>query len=163
MGNVADPLGGSWYIEKLTDEIEAEAAAIIQKIDDIGGIVRAIEIGYPQREIAESAFRFQQRIESGERKTVGVNSQMEEAGAPIPLLHIDAKVEAAQIERCQQVKANRDQAKAQAALDGVRKACQTDANLVEAILVAVKVEVTLGEISDVFREEFGVYRDPAFL
>ena len=161
--NVADPLGGSWYIEKLTDEIEAEAAAIIQKIDDIGGIVRAIEVGYPQREIAESAFRFQQRVESGERKIVGVNSAVEERGAPIPLLHIDAQVEAAQIARCQAVKANRDQALAQGALAGVRAACQSDANLVEAILAAVKVEVTLGEICDVFRDEFGVYRDPAFL
>ena len=161
--NVADPLGGSWYIEKLTDEIEAEAAAIIQKIDDIGGIVRAIEVGYPQREIAESAFKFQQRVESGERKIVGLNTAVEERGAPIPLLHIDAKVEAAQIARCQQVKANRNQAVASQALAGVRAACQSDANLVEAILAAVKVEVTLGEICDVFRDEFGVYRDPAFL
>ena len=88
---------------------------------------------------------------------------MEERGAPIPLLHIDAKVEAAQIARCQQVKANRNQAVASQALAGVRAACQSDANLVEAILAAVKVEVTLGEICDVFRDEFGVYRDPAFL
>ena len=163
VANVADPLGGSWYIEKLTDEIEAEAAAIIQKIDDMGGIVRAIEVGYPQREISESAFKFQQRVESGQRKIVGVNTAVEERDAPIPLLHIDAQVETSQIERCLQVKANRDQAKAAAALDGVRAACQSDANLVEAILAAVKVEVTLGEICDVFREEFGVYRDPAFL
>ena len=161
--NVVDPLGGSWYVEKLTDEMEAEAAAIIAKIDDIGGIVRAIEIGYPQREIAESAFRFQQRVESGERKIVGVNSAVEGTDAPIPLLHIDPMVETSQIARCEAVKRNRNQEKAALALDGVRKACQGTDNLVEAILVAVKVEVTLGEICDIFREEFGVYRDPAFL
>lgn len=163
VGNVVDPLGGSWYVEKLTDDMEAEAATIIQKIDDMGGIVRAIEVGYPQREIAESAFRFQQRVESGERKIVGVNSQVEAQGAPIPLLHIEPAVETSQVARCLHVKANRDQALALAALGAVRQACKTDANLVDAILAAVKVEVTLGEICDVFREEFGVYRDPAFL
>ena len=163
VANVVDPLGGSWYLERLTDQMQAEAEVIIQKIDDIGGIVRAIEVGYPQREIAESAFRFQQRVESGERKIVGVNTQVEGLDTPIPLLHIDPQVETSQIARCQRVKRDRDQALAAAALAGVRQACQSDANLVEAILAAVKVEVTLGEICQVFREEFGVYRDPAFL
>jgi methylmalonyl-CoA mutase N-terminal domain/subunit len=130
----------------------------------MGGIVRAIELGYPQREIAESAFRFQQRVESGERKVVGVNSQVEvTTGDAIPLLHIDQAVEDAQVAECKRVKSSRDSAAAARAIAAVRKACQGKDNLMPPILDAVKVQVTLGEISDVFRDEFGVYRDPAFL
>ncbi len=161
--NVVDPLGGSYYIEHLTDKMEAEAMAYIQKIDDMGGIVRAIELGYPQREIAESAFRFQQRVESGERKVVGVNSQIEGKGDNIPLLHIDHQVEVGQIERCKQIKAMRSADHAARSLQEIRLACRDGSNLVVPILAGVKEYVTLGEISDVFREEFGVYRDPAFL
>jgi methylmalonyl-CoA mutase N-terminal domain/subunit len=143
--------------------MEAEAAAIIQKIDDLGGIVRAIEVGYPQKELAESAFRFQQRVESGDRKIVGVNAYIEDEKDNIPLLHIDHEVERSQRARCVEIKAKRDQAAASAALQAVRAACRDGSNLVPPILAAVKCYVTLGEISDVFREEFGVYRDPAFL
>lgn len=163
VANTVDPLAGSYFVERLTDEMEAEALAYIHKIDDMGGIVRAIELGYPQKEIAESAFRFQQRVESGERKIVGINAYVEEEGQPIPLLHIDPAVEASQIARCKQVKAERSHDAAQRALSDVRKACRGSDNLVPAVLAAVKQSVTLGEISDVFREEFGVYRDPAFL
>ncbi len=163
IASVVDPLGGSYLVEHLTDRMEAEALAIIQKIDDLGGIVRAIEVGYPQREIAESAFRFQQRVESGERRVVGVNSQVEEKGESIPLLAIDPTVEANQIARCREVKLQRDADAAARALDAVRKACRDGSNLVPPILAGVKQYVTLGEISQVFRDEFGVYRDPAFL
>ncbi len=165
VASVVDPLGGSYYVEKLTDEMEAEAMAYINKIDEMGGIVRAIEVGYPQREIAESAFRFQQRVETGERKIVGINSQVEEKSAEaIPLLAIDPEVERSQLARCREVKARRSQDGAARALDAVRQACREGGeNLVPPILAAVKEYVTLGEISDVFREEFGVYRDPAFL
>ena len=163
IGNVVDPLGGSYYVERLTDQMEAEALAYIHKIDDLGGIVRAIEIGYPQREIAETAFRFQQRVESGERKIVGINSQVETEQTPIPLLKIDPEVERSQIRRCQAAKASRSGAQAARALDAVRKSCRDGSNLVPPILEAVKAYVTLGEISQLFREEFGVYRDPAFL
>jgi methylmalonyl-CoA mutase N-terminal domain/subunit len=163
VANTADPLGGSWFIEHLTDRVEAEALAIIQKIDDIGGIVRAIEVGYPQREIAESAFRFQQRVETGERKIVGVNSQTEGEQAAIPLLHIDPEVERSQLARCKAWKAARSQAAAQRAIGEVERACSGRDNLVPPILAAVHAGVTLGEISDVFRRVFGVYRDPAFL
>lgn len=163
VASVVDPLGGSYYVEQLTDRMEAEAMTYIRKIDDMGGIVRAIEIGYPQREIAETAFRYQQRVEAGERKVVGVNSQVESKGAPVPLLAIDPAVETNQIARCRAVKATRNQDAAARALDAVRKACRDGSNLVPPILAAVKVEVTLGEVSHLFREEFGVYRDPAFL
>ena len=163
IANVVDPLGGSYYVERLTDQMEAEALAYIHKIDDMGGIVRAIEIGYPQREIAESAFRFQQRVETGERKIVGINSQVESEQASIPLLKIDPEVERAQIRRCQAAKASRHGASAARAIQAVRTACRDGSNLVPPILEAVKTHVTLGEISQVFRDEFGVYRDPAFL
>lgn len=164
IASVVDPLGGSWFVEQLTDRMEEEALVYIRKIDEMGGIVRAIELGYPQREIAESAFRFQQRVESRERKVVGVNSQVEQAsGDAIPLLHIDQAVEDAQVAECKRVKASRDAAAAARAIAAVRKACQGKDNLMPPILDAVKVQVTLGEISDVFRDEFGVYRDPAFL
>ncbi len=163
VANAVDPLAGSYFVEKLTDEMEEEALYYIRKIDDLGGIVRAIELGYPQKEIAESAFAFQRRVESGERKTVGVNAYVEEQSDAIPLLHIDHEVERSQIARCKEHKQNRDQAAASAALQGVHTACQDGSNLVVAILAAVKAGVTLGEISDVFRSEFGVYRDPAFM
>lgn len=163
MASVVDPLGGSYLVEHLTDRMEAEALAIIQKIDDLGGIVRAIEVGYPQREIGESAFRFQQRVEAGERKVVGVNSQIEAKTEDIPLLAIDPAVESSQIARCREVKRQRDVDAAARALDAVRKACRDGSNLVPPILAGVKQYVTLGEISQVFRDEFGVYRDPAFL
>jgi methylmalonyl-CoA mutase N-terminal domain/subunit len=163
VASVVDPLGGSYYVEKLTDEMEAEALAYIHKIDDMGGIVRAIEVGYPQREIAESAFRFQQRVESGERKIVGINSQVEDKGESIPVLAIDPEVERSQLARCREVKARRDRDGSARALEAIRTACRDGSNLVPPILAGVKQYVTLGEISDVFRDEFGIYRDPAFL
>ena len=163
VANTVDPLGGSWFVEHLTDEMEAEALAIIKKIDDMGGIVRAIEVGYPQREIAESAFRFQQRVESGERGIVGVNRHVEAASASIPTLHIDAAVEDGQLQRCLQWKRDRDAGAAQQALDAVKRACAGTDNIVPPILAAVHAGVTVGEVSDAFREVFGVYRDPAFL
>jgi methylmalonyl-CoA mutase N-terminal domain/subunit len=163
VANVIDPLAGSYFIEHMTDQMEAEALTYIRKIDDMGGIVRAIELGYPQKEIAESAFRFQQRVETGERKIVGVNAYTEGAGEAIPLLHIDHEVERSQIAHCKAHKAARSADAAARALKEIHSACINGSNLVEAILAGVKVGVTLGEVSDVFREEFGVYRDPAFL
>ena len=163
VGNTIDPLAGSYFIEHLTDQMEEEALVYIRKIDDMGGIVRAVELGYPQKEIAESAFRFQQRVESGERKIVGVNAHVEEKGAPIPLLHIDAEVERGQIARCKKAKADRSADQAARCHKAIVQACRDGSNLVVPILDGVKHHVTLGEISDIFRQEFGVYRDPAFL
>ncbi|MSQ83538.1 MAG: methylmalonyl-CoA mutase [Myxococcales bacterium] len=163
VANTVDPLAGSYFVEHLTDRMEEEAMVYIAKIDDMGGIVRAVEIGYPQKEIAESAFKFQQRVESGERKIVGINAHTEPTGDPIPLLHIDANVETSQLERCRRVKADRSAEAVQRCHRAIRQACRSDDNLVPPILDGVRNLVTLGEISDIFREEFGVYRDPAFL
>jgi methylmalonyl-CoA mutase N-terminal domain/subunit len=120
--------------------------------------------GYPQMEIARSAYEFQKQVERGERVIVGINKYVDESeGDPIPTLKIDTEVEARQIGRVQELKAKRDAARARAALDGVRQAAAGKENLVPRIIDAVKADVTLGEVSDAFREVFGVYRDPAFL
>lgn len=163
VANTVDPLAGSYFVEHLTDKMEEEALAYIRKIDDMGGIVRAIEQGFPQKEISESAFGFQRRVETGERKIVGVNAHVEEQGEPIPLLHIDPEVERAQIARCKKAKQDRSADAATRCHAAIRAACKNGDNLVPPILDGVRQLVTLGEISDIFREEFGVYRDPAFL
>ena len=164
VADVVDPLAGSYFIEDLTDRMEAAAVVYIDKIDEIGGIVRAVEIGYPQREIAESAFHDQQRVDSGDRVIVGVNKCVD-AGPreSIPTLKIDPEVERSQRERVVALKARRDAARVAATLSAVRAACASSDNLVPPIIDAVKADVTVGEICDVFREVFGVYRDPAFV
>ena len=163
VADVVDPLGGSWFVEQLTDRMEQAALRIIAKIDDLGGIVRAIEVGFPQHEIADSAFQYQRKVEVGARNIVGVNKYVDEASAPIPTLVMDPEVERRQVARVGAVKAERDQARAQAALAAVREACRSEVNIVYPIVAAVKADVTLGEICDVFREVFGVYRDPAYV
>ncbi len=161
---VVDPLGGSYFLERLTDQVEEEAWKYIHQIDHLGGIVPAIAQGYPQKEIARSAYEFQQQVERGERVIVGINKYVEEEGGDaIPTLKIDLAVERQQIERIKELRARRDQAAARDATDAVRQAAAGQQNLVPHIITAVKAGVTLGEISDVFREVFGVYRDPAFL
>jgi methylmalonyl-CoA mutase N-terminal domain/subunit len=164
---VADPLGGSYFIEKLTDDMEERAMAYIHKIDDLGGIIRAVEDGYPQREIANSAYHFQRSVDSGERVIVGVNRYAGKEGDRIPTLKIDSHVEKTQIERVQDLRSRRDPAAVERAMSELRRACQgTDChrdNVMVAVLDAVRAHVTLGEVCDVFREEFGIHRDPAFL
>ncbi len=161
---VADPLGGSHFVETLTDQVEEAAWKYIQQIDHLGGIVAAVSQGYPQREIARAAYEFQQQVERGERIIVGVNKyQEEEVEDPVPTLKIDVEVERAQIERVRRLREERNAQRAREALDGVRQAAAGQDNLVARIVTAVKADVTLGEVSDVFREVYGVYRDPAFL
>ena len=163
VADVVDPLAGSWYVEKMTDEMEQGAMAYIDKIDEMGGIVRAVEIGYPQREIADSAFEDQRMVERGERVIVGINKYEEESTERIPTLKIDPEVERSQVARLKAVKAERDADVVATSLAAVRAACQSGTNLVPPIVTAVEANVTVGEICDVFRDEFGVYRDPAFV
>ncbi len=165
VANVVDPLAGSWFVEKLTDQIEAAAWTYIRKIDELGGIVRAVEMGYPQREIADSAFDDQRKVERGERVIVGINKYRDEdaAGTGIPTLRIDDAVERDQRARVAAVRARRSPEGARAALEAVREACKGGANLMPPIIAAVKADITLGEICDVFRDVFGVYRDPVFV
>jgi methylmalonyl-CoA mutase N-terminal domain/subunit len=162
--SVADPLGGAHFIEKLTDQVEEAAWKYIRQIDALGGIVPAINQGYPQREIARAAYEFQRQVEARQRIIVGVNKHIEEDVAdPVPTLKIDTEVERCQVARILKIRETRPAAPAREALDAVRQAAAGKENLVPPIFRAVEADVTLGEISDVFREVFGVYRDPAFL
>jgi methylmalonyl-CoA mutase, N-terminal domain len=156
---VVDPLGGSYYVEWLTDEMERRALDHIRRIDDMGGMLRAVEEGYPQREVAESAYRYQREIENGERLVVGVNAFQAEGQEPISLLKIDETVARAQVERLRAVKASRSGARVQAGLTAVERACKDGTNVMPPIIEAVKAYATLGEISDVFRKVFGAYRE----
>jgi len=162
---VADPLGGSYYVEALTDRVEAEAEAILRTIDGMGGIVRAVEAGWPQREIAKSAYRTQRQIDSGARGVVGVNRHADAGavGAAIPTLKIDDGPERAQRAAVAELRARRDSRAARAALDGVRETARGAGNLMEVVLEAARRDATLGEICGVFRDVFGEYRDPAEL
>ncbi|OPX20982.1 MAG: methylmalonyl-CoA mutase [Desulfobacca sp. 4484_104] len=155
--DTVDPLAGSYYVEKLTDEIEAKAQEYIDTIEKLGGPVAAIEKGYIQKEIQESAYRYQKEIESGERIIVGLNKFQVEEERPKELLRVDPAVRDKQIARLQDLKSQRDAAAVTQALAEVKHAAQTEANLMPPILQAVKSLATLGEICDVLREVFGEY------
>jgi methylmalonyl-CoA mutase, N-terminal domain len=160
VAKVIDPLGGSWFIEKLTDDMEAAANDIIARIDAMGGIVRAVEEGWPQREIARSAYEFQRRVERDEEVIVGINRYVQDHESKIPLLKIDLAVEKEQIERVKALRSRRDARRASAALEAVRRACKEDRNLMPVLLDAGRAHCTLGEICGVYRDVFGQYRDP---
>jgi methylmalonyl-CoA mutase N-terminal domain/subunit len=159
LDRVVDPLAGSYYLEYLTDETEKRCLEILGKIDRYGGIIRAIEEGYPQREIAESAYQWQREVDSGERKIVGVNAFCEDRDEPIPTLKIDDQLAHSQIERLNSVKRSRSQREVQEKLRAVEDACRGDKNLMYPVLDAVKAYCTLGEVCDVFRKVWGAYRE----
>jgi methylmalonyl-CoA mutase N-terminal domain/subunit len=159
--NVVDPFGGSYFLEALTDRMEEEAMEYLRRIDGMGGIIQAVEQGFPQKEIADSAYRFQMQVEEGRRIIVGVNRFGGEEEVSIPVLKIDPEIERRQIERVRAVRARRDAARWERAMGDLRDACMSDKNLVPFVLDAVRAYATLGEISDVFREAYGVYREPA--
>jgi methylmalonyl-CoA mutase N-terminal domain/subunit len=161
--NTIDPLGGSYAIEALTDKIEAEAFEYIRKIDEMGGMLKAIERGYPQREIAEAAFKYQRQLEQGVKTVVGVFMFVIPEELPIEVLKIDPAIEERQVQRVRKMKRERNSALVKEALKRVAEACRSGANLMEPICDAVRCEATVGEISDVFRSEFGVYTDPGWL
>jgi methylmalonyl-CoA mutase N-terminal domain/subunit len=154
-----DPLGGSFLIEKLTDELEAEAEAYIRKIDELGGVVAAIEQGYVQREIEGSAYRLGQSIESGERVVVGVNRFVSDRNPRLELLRIDEQVAARQVEKLKRVRAARDHARVGRALAAVADASRGHDNLMPRILEAVRAYASIGEICGTLRQVFGEYRE----
>ncbi|MCX5907937.1 MAG: methylmalonyl-CoA mutase family protein, partial [Deltaproteobacteria bacterium] len=157
VADAADPLGGSYYVEKLTDEIGQKAEEYINKIDQMGGSVAAIEKGYVQQEIQESAYRYQKEIESQERIIVGVNKFQVKEPPLTGLLKVNPKVREVQVKRIAELKATRDSGKTQAALQALRKVAAGDGNLMIPILDSVRAEATLGEICDVLRDVFGAY------
>jgi len=159
VANTADPAGGAYAIEKLTDEIEAGAREYLGKIDALGGMLRAIESGYVQAEIQKAAYEYQQAVEHGEQVVVGVNQFVAEEEKPIPTLHLDPEVERVQIARVQALRARRDAARTREALAAVESHARLGENLLPAILAAVEVYATVGEISDALRLVFGEYQE----
>ena len=156
---VVDPLAGSYYVEYLTDEMERRALEYIRRIDEMGGMVVAVERGYPQREIAASAYRLQRQYERGDKVVVGVNKYVQDEGSQIPLLRIDEAVQRDQIAALRALKTERDAARVARALDRVREAAQGTANLVPPIIEAAKAYRTEQEICDVLRDVFGQHQD----
>ncbi|TFH31757.1 MAG: methylmalonyl-CoA mutase [Myxococcales bacterium] len=162
--NTVDPLGGSYAVEAMTDRLEQEALAYIHRIDELGGMLRAVEIGYPQQEIADAAFSFQMAHDVGEYVTVGVNAyEMEEKESGLETLKIDLGIEATQKRAITEFKAARDVKAVAKALAQIGAAASDGTNLMPPIIAAVRVGCSVGEISDVFRDKFGVYGDPAWI
>jgi methylmalonyl-CoA mutase, N-terminal domain len=168
VGNVVDPLGGSWYVEALTDRLEDEAERIFARIKDMspdgsmtGGILRGIEEGWFMAEIADAAFIYQQQLEKGEKKVVGVNSHTETIEEPLEILRVSHEVEREQIRALAGRRAERDQAAVDAALAKMVEVARTDDNMIPAMLEAARAEATLGEICGALRAEWGGYAEPA--
>jgi methylmalonyl-CoA mutase, N-terminal domain len=164
IANLVDPLGGSYALEDLTDAIEAEATRLIGQIDDMGGMLAAIESGWVQRQIHRSAYRTQREIESGERRVVGVNCHTEAAdGRPGGDFCLDPAIEAAQREAVARVRAARSATEVERALDLVRRTADGQENLLPPMIAALRARATIGEVSDALRSVFGVYREAPML
>ncbi|MGH9401009.1 MAG: acyl-CoA mutase large subunit family protein [Terriglobia bacterium] len=163
VANTVDPLAGSYYIEKLTDRIEAEAVDYLDRIEKMGGVISAIESGFIQREIQQAAYEYQQSVESGERVVVGVNCYTAEAAAPPPIARIDPESERAQVERLHSLRRRRNGNQVAETLASVEAAARGGVNLMPAVLDAVKVYATVGEIAGTLRGVFGEYRESAVI
>jgi len=158
--NTVDPLGGSYYIEDLTNEMEEKAMEYIRKIDEMGGAIAAIEKGFFQKEIADSAYRYQREIDEKKRTIVGLNEYpVEREECPIELLRINPKIEREQVERLQKLKRERDNKKVKETLEKLYDSADKDENLMPAIIEAVKAYTTMGEITEVLRKVYGEYRE----
>ena len=164
LADTADPLGGSYAVEAATDQLEAEALALLERIEQRGGALRAIEQGEIQREIQDSAYRFQREVESGQRVIVGVNRfQEQHEQPPGDILRIDPEVERQQVERLRALRARRPEAPWRAALLALRDAARGSDNLMPPIIAAVEAWATVGEVAGVLREVFGEHRETLVL
>ncbi len=164
VANTIDPLGGSYFIEALTDRMEEQAYEYFRKIDELGGMVEAVKRGFPQREIADAAFRYQQEVEAGVRKVVGVNAYTEGSEDEIPILKIDPAFEAHQVKAVQDVRARRDGAAATRALEALEQAARdSEQNTMPLLIEAARAEATEGEMVQALQRVFGTYSEtPAF-
>ncbi len=162
VANTIDPLGGSYFVEALTNEMEGKALAYIEKIDEMGGIIEAIKQGYPQKEIAEAAYNYQRLVDKKDKIVVGVNQYEMREENSMPILKIDDSVEKNQIKRTREVRRKRNSRKVKSCIKNLQEAGSTSENLMPVILDAVREYVTLGEICDVLREVLGEYKDPAY-
>jgi methylmalonyl-CoA mutase N-terminal domain/subunit len=161
--NTIDPLGGSYFVEALTDRMEEAAYAEFRKIDELGGMVEAIKQSYPQREIAEASFRLQEEIERGERVIVGVNQYQQREERELEILRIPAELERKQIGRVQAVRARRESEAVESALGVLRDAAAADRNLMEPLLDCARAHASEGEIVESLQRVFGTYTEtPVF-
>jgi methylmalonyl-CoA mutase N-terminal domain/subunit len=158
--NTVDPLGGSYFVEALTDQTENAVYAYLRKIDAIGGVIPALERGYMQQEIADASYREQLEMDAGRRRVVGVNAYADDVPLRIPLLEMDAQGYARQVARLETLRRTRNQAAAEQALNDLREVCAGTANVMPALLACAHAGCTLGEMVDVMRVTFGVYREP---
>lgn len=164
VANVVDPLGGSWYVESLTDEMEKQALDYFEKIDDLGGVIPAIEMGFFQKEIAEASMEYQKKVESNQRIIVGVNDFVKEnEDIEIPLLEISSEVEQHQIKKVNRLKENRDNLLVQKNLENLSTACVENKNIIPYIINAAKSYATLGEIVDVMKVQYGEWQETAVI
>ena len=163
VANTIDPLAGSYFVEAMTNHIEAEAYEYFERIEALGGVLPAIEVGFLQREIADAAYRYQREIDGRERIIVGVNEFAGEEPLTIPLLEMDPEGYRRQVARLEKLRAERDNQAVGAVLEAVRQAAEGVENLMPYLIDAVKTYATLGEITDVLREVFGTYREPDWI
>jgi methylmalonyl-CoA mutase N-terminal domain/subunit len=157
--NTVDPLAGSYYVEALTNEIEARATAYLEKIEALGGMIKALERGYVQQEIQNAAYRYQQQVDREEAVVVGVNRFAVEEETHIPIQRIDESLESKQVERLCALRSRRNPAPWKAAIQQVEEAARSSENLMPRILTAVEASATVGEISDAMRKVFGEYKE----
>ena len=155
--DTADPLGGSYFIENLTNELEQRARLLLAEIDERGGAVEAIEQGYVQREIEEAAFEYATSVESGDREIIGVNAYTEDDGDEVPLHRLDPQIELRQLERTRALRSARNAEQASSTLADVRECARCEDNLLIPMRAALAANCTVGEICEVLREEFGTY------
>ncbi|MFB3854225.1 MAG: methylmalonyl-CoA mutase [Vicinamibacterales bacterium] len=163
VANVVDPLGGSYFLERLTSDMEREASDCFDQIDEMGGMVEAIERGFPQRQIAESAYRFQQAVERGEKIVVGVNEYVAPEEEPVPTLYIDETIGARQAERLETLRRTRDNDAVRRSLDDLRRAARGRDNVMPPLLDAVRAYATVGEMCDALRDVWGEYQEEPVL
>jgi methylmalonyl-CoA mutase N-terminal domain/subunit len=161
--NTVDPLGGSYYVESLTQKMEQEALDYFRKIDAMGGMVAAIEKGFPQREIQDSAYQYQKAVERRDQVIVGVNKYtMTDEPAEVPILVIDESIRNHQVERLEQTRTRRDNGAVANALEKLKLSAQRAENTMPATIDAVRAYATLGEICSALRDVYGIYEEPAF-
>jgi len=156
-----DPLGGSYFLEHLTKASEDAARDYIRRIDAMGGMIAAIEAGFPQREIAEASYRYQREVETGDKIIVGVNAFQSQDEEPIEILQIDQTATERQVSKLRALRAKRDGARVSSTLDALRRAAQGRENKMPYILDAVRAYATLGEICNALRDVFGAYQEPS--
>lgn len=163
VANTVDPMGGSYFVEKLTNDMEEEAVEYIRKIDELGGMLEAVEHGFIQREVARAAWKYQKDVEKGQQVIVGVNKYVDEEEPRIELLKITQEMEDVQKERIAKLKEKRDNAKMGESLEKLREAAERDENLFEPTMDAVECYATLEEVWDVYRQHYGTFKESSLL